>query len=302
MIPITHSNLPAISNEHFEAIKNHLNNSHTKFTYEDINHWFRANGSHLSFKEVILADMKELPRIKNAYHDSPITAEVKYIRDNLYSAYFANSSKYLIDTEYNAAKLVQKLGIIVCPYCNRNFINNVTYSNRGLKRTSQMDHYYCKEKYPFLAMSFYNLVPSCPSCNHIKSNIRIYFSPYDTRFKSSELIHFNFKINSIDFIHDASQLEITLTALNKRMYSNINTLKLKSQYEIHKDIVQELFKNKLIYTETKLNEIQKDFSGLFTNEEDMKRTLFGNYLNENELHRRPLAKLISDIYNELATT
>lgn len=299
MIPITNSNLPTLAQEHFEAIKKHLDNSRTKFSYNDINNWFRANGSNLSFKEVILADMKELPRIKNAYHGSTISDEIKYIRDNLYSAYFANSSKHLIDTDYNAAKLVQKLGIIVCPYCNRNFINNVTYSNRGLKRTSQMDHYYCKEKYPFLAMSFYNLVPSCPSCNHIKSNKRIYFSPYDKRFKSSELLHFNFKIKSIDFIHDASQLDVTLIALNKRINSNINTLKLNSQYKIHKDIVQELFKKKLIYTETKLSEIQRDFKGLFSNDEDMKRTLFGNYLDEIDLHRRPLSKLISDIYNEI---
>ncbi|RFU67478.1 hypothetical protein D0469_14585 [Peribacillus saganii] len=299
MIPITNSNLPVLANEHFEAIKIHLKNLRTKYTYNDINNWFRANGPNLSFKEVILADMKELPRIKNAYHGIPISDEIKYIRDNLYSDYFANSSKYLIDTEYNAAKLVQKLGIMVCPYCNRNYINNVTYSNRGLKRTSQMDHYYSKEKYPFLAMSFYNLVPSCPSCNHIKSNKRIYFSPYDTRFKSRELLHFNFKIKSIDFIHDASQLEITLTALNKRINSNINTLRLNSQYKIHKDIVQELFKNKIIYTETKLKEIHRDFNGLFTNEEDMKRTLFGNYLSENDLHKRPLSKLISDIYNTI---
>lgn len=299
MIPISNSNLKIFAREHLEAITNHLKNSRTKFTYNDINKWFRANGSHLSFEEVILADMKQLPRIKNAYLRSPISDEITYIRDTLYSANFANSSKYLIDTEYNAAKLVQKLEITVCPYCNRNFINNVTYSNRGLKRTSQMDHYYCKEKYPFLAMSFYNLVPSCPSCNHIKSNKRIYFSPYDTRFKSSELLHFNFKIKSIDFIHDSNQLEVTLTSLNKRMNSNIDTLKLNSQYEIHKGVVQELFKKKLLYTETKLNEIQRDFNGLFTSEEDMKRTLFGNYITEIDIHRRPLAKLTSDIYFEL---
>lgn len=299
MIPITNSKLPILAQEHFKAIKKHLDNSRTKYTYNDINTWFRSNGTKLSFKEVILADMKELPSIKNAYKGSTISNEIKYIKDNLYSAYFANSSKYLIDTEYNAAKLVQKLGIIVCPYCNRNFINNVTYSNRGLKRTSQMDHYYSKEKYPFLGMSFYNLVPSCPSCNHIKGNKRIYFSPYDKRFKSSELLNFNFTIKSVDFIQDASQLDITLTALNKRISSNINTLKLDSQYEIHRDLVQELFKKRLMYTKTKLDEIQRDFNGLYVNEEDMKRTIFGYYLEESNLHRRPLSKLLSDIYNEL---
>ena len=91
-------------------------------------------------------------------------------------------------------------------------------------------------------MSFYNLVPSCPSCNHIKSNKSIYLSPYNKRFKSSDLLHFNFKIKSIEFIKDASQLEITLISSNKRMISNIETLKIDSQYRIHKDVVQEIFK------------------------------------------------------------
>lgn len=300
MIPIKNSNLNTFALEHFEAIKAHIDNSRTKYIYNDIDHWFRTNGSHISFKDVILADMKKLPQIKNAYKSSTFTDEVKYIKDNLYSSYFANSSNYLIDTDYNAAKLIQKLGIIVCPYCNRNFINNVTYSNRGLKRTSQMDHYYCKEKYPFLAMSFYNLIPSCPSCNHIKSTKRIYYSPYDTRFKPSDLLNFNFKIKSIDFLHSVDQLEITLTSINKRINSNIDTFKLKSQYEIHRDIIQELFKKKLIYTEIKLKEIQENFEGLFNDEEDMKRTLFGNYLDEENIHKRPLAKLTSDIYDELS--
>jgi hypothetical protein len=299
MIPIKHNNLSTFAQEHLEAIKTHLNNSRTKYNYDDIDNWFKINGTHLSFEDAILADMEQLPRIKNAYYGSPITDEIKYIRDNLYSSYFANSSNYMIDTEYNAAKLVQKLEIVVCPYCNRNFINNVTYANRGLKRTSQMDHYYPKEKYPFLAMSFYNLIPSCSSCNHIKSNKTIYFSPYDKRFNSSDLLRFNFNIRSINFIHDTNYLEVTITAINKRIISNINTFKLESQYKMHKDIVQELFKKKLIYAGTKLNEIQKDFEGLFSDEDEMKRTIFGNYLSENDIHKRPLSKLISDIYNEM---
>ncbi|MUK88187.1 hypothetical protein GMD78_07245 [Ornithinibacillus sp. L9] len=299
MIPIKNNKLTTYAQEHLEAILSHLNNPLTKYNYDDINNWFRGNGSRLAFEDVILADMSELPRIKNAYYGSIVSDEIKYIRDNLYSSYFAKSSKYLIDTEYNAAKLVQKLKIVVCPYCNRNFINNVTYANRGLKRTSQMDHYYPKEKYPFLAMSFYNLIPSCSSCNHIKSNKTIYYSPYDRRFNSSDLLRFNFKLKSIDFIHDSSYLEVVTTPLHKRIKSNINIFKLDSQYEIHNDVVQELFKKKLLYTESKLNEIHRDFEGLFNDEDEMKRTIFGSYLNESDLHKRPLSKLISDIYHEM---
>jgi len=40
----------------------------------------------------------------------------------------------------------------------------------------EMDHYYPKADYPYLAISIFNLVPSCPTCNGIKEEIRdLYF-------------------------------------------------------------------------------------------------------------------------------
>ncbi|MFX8327742.1 hypothetical protein ABTL71_18955, partial [Acinetobacter baumannii] len=49
-----------------------------------------------------------------------------------------------------------------CPYCNRSYIY---YISRRKEIKPQIDHFFPKSKYPFLAMSFYNLIPSCQTCN-----------------------------------------------------------------------------------------------------------------------------------------
>lgn len=55
-------------------------------------------------------------------------------------------------------------GLSVCPYCNASEIE--LYRKKGEDHvTGQLDHFHPKECYPYLAMSKYNLVPSCSRCN-----------------------------------------------------------------------------------------------------------------------------------------
>ena len=66
---------------------------------------------------------------------------------------------------YKSYDLIKKLNISVCLYCNRNYI----FSSENIN-TCELDHFYSQEKYPYLALSFYNLIPSCHTCNHKKSS------------------------------------------------------------------------------------------------------------------------------------
>lgn len=62
----------------------------------------------------------------------------------------------------------------VCPYCNATYLFKLREENTAKKITNyvgaQLDHYYPKDDFPYLAISIFNLIPSCPTCNHIKSN------------------------------------------------------------------------------------------------------------------------------------
>lgn len=302
MITIKNNNLKQIAKSHFDAIKIHLNHPRLKFNYEEINNWFLSNGSQFSFEDVILADFEKLKLIKEEYYTDQPSNIANYIKKVLFEDYFSQSSRGLKGTEYNAAKLIDKLGINVCPYCNRNFINNISFKNGVAKRTSHMDHFYSKDKYPFLAMSFYNLIPCCPSCNHVKSNKNIGYSPYDTSINSDVNYKFDYVINSMDYLRDFSKIEILLMSENKEFESNIEIFGLLELYSVHKDVVQEILKKKIVYPETKIDELHKDFNELFSSKEELINTIFGFYSDRNDFQKRPLSKLVSDIYNNWTFT
>jgi len=71
-----------------------------------------------------------------------------------------NDDKYLGKKQF-----IEGLKIRTCPYCNRNYIFVVKKENNGKVVKPEIDHFYPKSKYPFLAVSFYNLIPSCGMCN-----------------------------------------------------------------------------------------------------------------------------------------
>ena len=299
MISINNTNINILAGNHYNYIKQHFDNKKSGYEYSTIDQWFKTNGLGLSFKEVILADMKDLPKIKNAYHESNYPKEIKFIRNQLYTNNFSKSSGYLKGGHYNAAKLVLDLGIIVCPYCNRNYINNAESSIKGVKRTSQLDHFYSSSKYPFLAMSFFNLIPSCSGCNLFKSHEMVYYSPYNTKFTPNELFNFKLEAKSLVDPNDLSNINLELVNIHKRIHGNINIFRLESQYRVHRDLVQDLIIRSKMYTPERINELKKDFSKLNLHENDFNRIMYGNYLEEENFHKRPLSKLTSDIIKEL---
>ena len=86
--------------------------------------------------------------------------------------------------EWNRHKLLSLMGIKVCPYCQRNYITNYEKDDEE-RTTADLDHFYPKSLYPFLALSLYNFIPSCQICNsRFKLNKDAYNSvyPYEESF------------------------------------------------------------------------------------------------------------------------
>jgi hypothetical protein len=59
-------------------------------------------------------------------------------------------------------RLYEQLNLEVCPYCNLGLIHQDEL--RGFL-VAHYDHFYDKSRYPYLCLSFYNLLPVCQSCN-----------------------------------------------------------------------------------------------------------------------------------------
>jgi hypothetical protein len=56
------------------------------------------------------------------------------------------------------------------------------------------------------------------------------------------------------------------------------------------------------YNKDKIQEMQFSFPNLFSNEEEILRIIFGNYIESTDLGKRPLSKLTRDILKELNIT
>ncbi len=74
----------------------------------------------------------------------------------------STSSDKIINLAY---QFVKDSNLLCCPYCNRAFIETI---NENKIRTAELDHYFPQSIYPFFAISPWNLIPSCPKCNHVK--------------------------------------------------------------------------------------------------------------------------------------
>lgn len=253
-----------------------------------INKWCLKNisvsGKKYSLPDVIKADYSEIAEIANVYNSRQIKMPKKY-------------KKFIIDTLYKQMfprkEFVEELQVTVCPYCNRNFVNS-TY-----KRTMcDLDHFYDKETYPILAVSFHNLVPVCHACNHAKASNAISYSPHNTKFNTDDLLSFDFYIGGIDYWVDNKQIGIEIDC-SRELESNVQELKLREVYQIHSDIVQECIKKAIMFNPDYMTDLFNTYNGLFESEEELYRIVFGNYMEESSYGKRPLSKLTKDILSKL---
>ena len=85
--------------------------------------------------------------------------------------------------------LVEKIGVPVCPYCNRQYIQPVTID--GKKRyLGDLDHILPKSFYRMFSLSLWNLTPSCKVCNQIfkKSRVERVLNPLERGFDEDCLL------------------------------------------------------------------------------------------------------------------
>ena len=236
------------------------------------------------FEEIAIADYNRLLEIKNV---------VDKINYKTYKISFNNLKKIFnsLYTKYRktyARQLVEDLEITVCPYCNRNFINNTEkYA------MAQFDHFFPKSKYPMLALSLYNLIPCCPQCNHNKLEKELSYSPYNKEFTTDKLLRFNIIPEFVD------GFEIGIEAKNEIIKENIDKLLLKEAYDVHKPLVKEIYLKVKMYSDCyiqSLNNMVKD--SVINIDMTFDELWYGNYLTEDKYYLKPLSKLTHDMIED----
>ena len=123
-----------------------------------------------------------------------------------------------------------------CYYCNIDFIN--VYDEESNENKFTLDHFIDKGRYPYLALSLFNLVPCCFVCNSkkIKGSIEFYekpqlknTNPYLKSFQFDEKVKFKL------FLHKNCK------DLNIKSKADIN-IPLKENYSNEYDKYIEVFK------------------------------------------------------------
>lgn len=189
-----------------------------------------------------------------------------------------------------------------CTFCNRQYIF-VARKKAGIKGINcQFDHWFDKASHPLLALSFYNLIPSCSVCNSsIKSsssfNTNDYLHPYLDQ-DISEKFTFSYIKTSVGKNEISFANEARLDEKTRRTLEDIGT---ELVYRRHSSIeLQDLIDLRYKYSDNYLEVLlEKTFGNLHVSKEERYRLIFGIELNSGNYHKRPFSKFKNDIITEL---
>ena len=187
-------------------------------------------------------------------------------------------------------------GLLVCPYCNRNYIND-----REPFLGAEMDHFYSKDKYPMFAVSLYNFIPSCSTCNRIKKDHDLKINPFLKENKS------NIKFDLIKNIGNGYKIALICESLDKKEKDNFindiyDVLKLDKAYQVHSIDIEEMVNREVEYGLEQRKLLESIFSET-EGELDKKidALIYGDIIfkSEDELINISLGKLKKDAYEKI---
>ncbi|MCG3687577.1 hypothetical protein L5E75_03975 [Aliarcobacter butzleri] len=231
---------------------------------------------------------------KKIYKKDKMTYEVKdklsiiFDYDNKFQSKIANFFEKNIKTR-------------TCYYCNIHLINEYKYGKK-YKNEFTLDHYYNKALYPYLALSLYNLIPSCYICNSKlkKSKVLKNLPPSSENFDFHEKVKFKLFFETFNdklSIKSIDDIDIILKEqYSSNYYDYIKNFNLDERYKSHKNIVLEMIRKYELYPESRLKELQ-NLTGIPF--QQIKKDIFNLFDNNVDLADNSFSKLIIDMTKEL---
>jgi len=199
----------------------------------------------------------------------------------------------------------QKIGIKACVYCNSQLTITAVKKRGEVVAKFDVDHFHSKDKFPFLSISLFNLYPACTSCNRSKSNNEVKFDLYTLDTNATRVSLFGFKLDAhakAKYLttKDSSMLTFKFnepTIAGSKTFQE--TFHIEEIYETQHDVIEELIVKSQIYNQSYIKRLRSDFSKLSLNNKLFERVLVGNYIEDKDLHKRPMAKFTQDIAKQL---
>lgn len=252
-----------------------------------------------NLKKVLCGLPNELNDIKLKFNSAEEKLALKKIFN--YSSWVNESGVF---DYYSPYDLSDKLKINTCTYCNRLYTKTVTRKiTNGVSKTitrPEFDHWFPKSDYPLLALSFFNLIPSCHVCNSsvkgsdnfsLETHLHPYIDDYD-----SIKIRFTYK-----FHESVDSVKFRIVSGNEKSKNTIESFKLEDIYKTHEDEIKDLLRIRQIYSDSYLENLFKMMNKkeVIISNEEMYRLAFSTQLNEYKFKERPLSRMKRDILKEL---
>jgi len=214
-----------------------------------------------------------------------------------YEGWFQNTNNA---EHYDAYCLAVNLDRNTCTYCNRLYTSTMkTRKNKKVMRPT-FDHWFSKSKHPLLALSFYNLIPSCSICNtSIKGTkeylLNTHLHPY-VDIDCLEQFQYGYY-----YLKSTRQFDVYLSLKPNapKAFRTCYDLKLREMYNAHHSELADLIRIKTAYSEKYIENMLKTYSAAGLSHREVYRLAFGTELEENDFYKRPLSKFKKDILAKL---
>lgn len=200
---------------------------------------------------------------------------------------------------------MQQQKVKCCVYCNAQYAittDEFRDDDGKMKRIGayQFDHLYPESKYPYLCTSFFNLQPSCPTCNDSKNARLAKFNLYTSNPEDVDVFHFELhpskKLEEYTR-DDMSSLYVELSSDDADLLSNhLELFHINQIYAQHTDVLHRLMVIMKSNSNSYQQSLQDGLSELFPcGVEDPEYFFFGYYMKPEHVHYQPLSKMVQDV-------
>jgi hypothetical protein len=145
---------------------------------------------------------------------------------------------------WNAYNLCKTSTCTLCPYCQQAFAFTIQRELDGKSFRPTLDHFYPKHEYPYLALSLYNLVPSCYICNSsLKGKADFHNEQHLHPFEDNEMIGFELATDTYleKRIKGRGALDISIVfkgGCNTKAKNSVTTFLLDERYELNEGLLR----------------------------------------------------------------
>lgn len=294
-----------------KAIEDFLKNvPKDSYAYAFLNRAIKNEGR---LRVLLMGDFQEQKLLINEVDDELAVFE---LRKSGVSAHFRPLMKKLfVKGIYDNADIfskadhVKRVGIEICPYCGRSYIyyaEHPTTSNPNTIVKPEIDHFLPKDKYPYLALNYYNLIPSCHGCNF--KPCKYTNDPIgDARDKEYLMHPYEFKDERIEFsykpttkLYDKQYIEVRMKCDSTDLDEGYkNWLNLDQFYAKHNGIVKNMYVMLNSLQESYQSYTGKNFSIPAAFIEKLPEIIFGYRLSPERAKEELMYKFKKDIYMQM---